>query len=114
MKAAHAQADALEIEARAKRMLADEYDAAQERGEVATKGKPVNVPDGNVKATAADFGLSRKDVHEARLIRDAEAADPGVIRRALEAVGLGRVANMASLIASPVTAVPRSIHDLSG
>jgi hypothetical protein len=30
-----AQADALEIEAKAKRRLADEYDAAQERGEVA-------------------------------------------------------------------------------
>jgi hypothetical protein len=29
-----AQADALEIEAGAKRRLADEYDAAQERGEV--------------------------------------------------------------------------------
>jgi hypothetical protein len=31
-----AQADALEIEALAKRRLADEYDAAQECGEVAT------------------------------------------------------------------------------
>jgi hypothetical protein len=33
-----AQADALEIEAKAKRRLADEYDAAQERGEVANSG----------------------------------------------------------------------------
>ncbi|NEI52682.1 hypothetical protein GR217_34250 [Rhizobium leguminosarum] len=83
--AAHrAQADALEIEAGAKRLLADEYDAAQERGEVATVGKPVNVPDGNNKSTAADIGLSRKDVHEARQIRDAEKADPGVIRRTLD------------------------------
>ncbi len=39
--AAHrAQADALEIEAAAKRRLADEYDAAQETGEVAGPGKP--------------------------------------------------------------------------
>jgi len=38
--AAHrAQAHALEIEARAKRRLADEYDAAQARGEVA-QGRP--------------------------------------------------------------------------
>ncbi|AEG54053.1 hypothetical protein GOB42_27050 [Sinorhizobium meliloti] len=83
--AAHrAQADALEIESLAKRRLANEYDAAQERGEVARKGKPVNVPDGNIKATAADIGLSRKDVHEARLIRDAEKAEPGLVRRALD------------------------------
>lgn len=84
-KAHRAQADALEIEAAAKRRLADEYDAAQERGEVATKGKPINVPDGNIKATVEDIGLTRKDIHEARQIRDAEANDPGVVQRTLEA-----------------------------
>ncbi|TAZ20704.1 hypothetical protein ELH77_19045 [Rhizobium ruizarguesonis] len=78
------QADFLEIEALAKRMLADEYDAAQERGEVATDGRPKTVPDGNGIPSAADVGLSRKDVHEARLIRDAETADPGVVRRTLD------------------------------
>jgi hypothetical protein len=66
----------------AKRRLADEYDAAQERGEVATAGKPVNVPDGNNKATAPEIGLTRKDIHEAREIRDAEDAEPaGGVRR---------------------------------
>lgn len=79
-----AQADALEIESVAKRRLADEYDAAQERGEVASIGKPVNVSDGNNIPTASDIGLSRKDIHEARIIRDAEAADPGVTRRTLD------------------------------
>lgn len=79
-----AQADALEIESLAKRRLADEYDAAQERGEVATRGKPENVLDGNVKPTAADLGLSRKQIHDARQIRDAEATDPGLIRRTLD------------------------------
>jgi hypothetical protein len=64
------------IESRAKRRLADEYDAAQERGEVAGQGKPVNIPDGNIKATVEDLGLTRKDIHEARQIRDAEAAEP--------------------------------------
>ena len=45
--AAHrAQADALEIEAQAKRRLADEYDAAQERGAVAL-GSPKTIPSGN-------------------------------------------------------------------
>ena len=34
--------------------------------------------------TAADLGLSRKDIHEARIIRDAEKAEPGIIRRVLD------------------------------
>jgi hypothetical protein len=28
--------------------------------------------------------LTHKDIHEARIIRDAEAADPGIVRRALD------------------------------
>jgi hypothetical protein len=85
--AAHrTQADALEIEAQAKRRLADEYDAAQERGEVAANGQRGKaVPDGNSLATVSDLGLTRKAIHEARQLRDAEAAAPGVIRRALDA-----------------------------
>lgn len=83
-----AQADALEIESMAKRRLADEYDAAQERGEVAGHGGGRNfkVPDGNVEtATVSDIGLTRKDIHEARQIRDAEVAEPGITRRAIDA-----------------------------
>jgi hypothetical protein len=82
-----AQADALEIEAQAKRRLADEYDAAQERGEAATgrDGPDAGVLDGNAKATVSDPGLTRKAIHEARQLRDAEAADPGGIRRTLDA-----------------------------
>lgn len=84
--AAHrAQAHALEIEARAKRRLADEYDAAQARGEVAKLGDNLpSVEDSNAKPTAADLGLRRDQIHEARQFRDAEAADPGVVRRALD------------------------------
>lgn len=83
-KVHRAQADALEIEAMAKRRLADEYDAAQDRGEVASVGQPSIVPEGNDKpATAADLGLSRKDIHEARQIRDAEVAEPGIISRTI-------------------------------
>ena len=100
--AAHrAQADALEIEAAAKRRLADEYDAAQERGDVAGHGGGRNfkVGDPNVETqsdgpnpvggdiaivTLADLGLRRDQVHDARLIRDAEAADPGLVRRTLD------------------------------
>lgn len=82
--AAHrAQAHALEIEAQAKHRLADEYDAAQERGEV--KSKPGPVTSGpEVIATVTDLGLSHKDIHEARIIRDAEKAEPGIVRRVLD------------------------------
>ena len=66
------------ISAAAERRLSDEYEAAQERGEVAADGRPKTVPDENglKPATAADIGLSRKDIHEARQIRDAEKAEP--------------------------------------
>jgi hypothetical protein len=87
-----AQADALSIEAQAKRRLADEYDAAQERGELATgrDGPGAGVLNGNAKATASDVGLSRKDIHEAREVRDAEVAEPGIVQRTVdEAVAAG-------------------------
>lgn len=82
--AAHrTQADALDIEAAAKRRLADEYDAAQERGEVRTRADNQHVPKEN-KPTVAELGISRKDIHEARQIRDAEKAEPGIVRQALD------------------------------
>ena len=83
--AAHrAQADALEIEAAAKRRLADEYDAAQARGEVMGRARSC-VGDENAPATAADLGLRRDQIFEARQLRDAEASDPGLVRRTLDA-----------------------------
>ncbi len=82
--AAHrAQADALEIEAAAKRRLADEYDAAQARGEVMGRVRSC-VGEDNAPATAADLGLRRDQIHEARQIRDAEVVDPGIVRRTLD------------------------------
>ena len=68
-----AQADVAMIEAAEKARLADECDAAQERGEVAgpDDGRRVAVPDGNaLPATAEDIGLTRKQVHEARQIEE--------------------------------------------
>lgn len=84
------QADALLIEARAKARLADEYDAAQERGEVSRGGgRPDCVEDHNaVPITAADLGLRRDEIHEARQIRDAEIAYPGIVEQTLS----GRIA----------------------
>jgi hypothetical protein len=85
--AAHrAQAEALVIQAQAKRRLADEYDAAQGRGEVASgrDGPGAGVSNGNAKATVAEIGITRKEIHDARLVRDAEVADPGIVRRTVE------------------------------
>ncbi|WP_287159017.1 SAM-dependent methyltransferase [Mesorhizobium sp.] len=76
------QADSLEIESLAKRRLADEYDAAQPAG-AAKGGRPKTVPDGN-GFTADEAGLSRKQVFEARQMRDAIEQDPGIVRRALD------------------------------
>lgn len=79
-----AQADALDIESAAKRRLADEYDAAQDRGEAAT-GRPKTIPDGKT-FTAADVGISHKEIHEARQLRDAERDNPGITRRVIDKI----------------------------
>ena len=73
----HAQADALDIESAAKRRLADEYDAAQAAGQVRTRADNQHASSGAEEAVSvADIGLTHKDIHEARQIRDAEQADP--------------------------------------
>src|SRR4051794_40005330 len=61
----------LAIESEPKRRIADEYDAAQERGEVAgpRDGTRTGVPDGNARPTVAEIGLTSKQIHEARQIR---------------------------------------------
>lgn len=70
---------ALDLEAMAKRRLADEYDSAQERGEIAKAGGDRSkIPEENF-ATAEEIGLSHKEIHEARQIRDAEVDDPGIV-----------------------------------
>jgi N6-adenosine-specific RNA methylase IME4 len=83
VSAAHrAQADALEIEAAAKRRLADEYDSAQKRGEIARQGKPSRRE--GLQAKAAEIGLTHKEVHDARQVRDAITANPSVVREVLD------------------------------
>ena len=59
-----------------KRRLADEYDAAQERGEIRAHGERSTV----LKTKTVGFreaGLNAQDLHEARIIRDAETARRG-------------------------------------
>jgi len=109
-KAHRAQADALEIEAAAKRRLADEYDAAQERGEVATRSDQNLLPE-QKKVSVADIGLTHKDIHEARQIRDAEVAEPGIARRALDArLAQGLEPNKAALRQAVTDAAMRGIR----
>ncbi len=55
----------------AKIRLADEYDAAQACGEVASDGGDrTSIPDGKT-ATVAEIDLTGKEVFEARQVRDA-------------------------------------------
>lgn len=79
-----AQAGAIEIETAARMRLADEYDAAQARGEVRTRADNQHVPKGNKLAVADIPGLTRKEIHEARKIRDAERANPGIVKTTLK------------------------------
>ena len=112
-KAHRAQADALEIEALAKRRLADEYDAAQERGEVGRSGVRTDlVPAGNeVIPTAEDIGLTRKQIFEARQIRDAENEDPGIVRRVLdEKLSAGEEPTKAALREAEIEAARQGIR----
>jgi hypothetical protein len=82
-EAHRAQANALKIEAAAKERLADEYDAAQPE-DAAVAGRPKkSVPDENAFSAKA-VGLTRKQVHEARQVRDAELAQPGIVRQTLD------------------------------
>lgn len=78
-----AQADALEIESAAKRRLADEYDAAQERGEVNRHGGDRKTDDFKLENVKLE-GFKPHELHEARQLRDAEIADPGITRRSLD------------------------------
>ncbi len=114
--AAHrVQADALTIEAGAKRRLADEYDMAQAQGDVGQQGARTDlVRDANdVAATAADLGLNRREIHEARLLRDAEAADPGLVRRTLdERLERGEEPTRAALRRAAEARLERSIDRL--
>lgn len=76
-----AQANATFIRARAEMRLAEEYDAAQERNEVAKQG--AHISEGKMRASDI---LPPKELHEARKFRDAEKAEPGLISRALDAM----------------------------
>lgn len=84
-KARRLQGDALLIESRSKIRIADEYDAAQVSGKVVRPGGDRSkIPDENfAPASLSEIGLTAKDVHEARKLRDAERRTPGIVERAI-------------------------------
>ncbi|UAX94634.1 SAM-dependent methyltransferase [Ensifer adhaerens] len=82
-KARQMQADALLIETRAKIGIARQWDAATEAGQT-LKGRPKSVPNENA-FTAAEAGLTRKEIHEARKLAAAEERAPGIVERAIQA-----------------------------
>ncbi len=85
MEVHRSQAHALAIRAHAEMRLAEEYDAAQERGEVASRGGEHSGREhSQVAPSAADLRLARKDIHEARRLRDAEVAEPGIVQRTID------------------------------
>jgi hypothetical protein len=85
-KARRLQGDALLIETRAKIRLADEWDAATAAGLISKGGRPTEKPvDGKNGFSAAEAGLDRKEIHEARKLRNAEAKEPGIVERAIAA-----------------------------
>jgi len=92
-------ADCLRIITRAEIRMANEYDAAQERGEVATVGKRSQA-ERLVEAppSASDLGLSRKDIYTARQIRD--AGEPVVERTIQQALNEGRAPTKSEILAA--------------
>jgi hypothetical protein len=82
-KARRLQGDALLIETRAKILIADNWDAAKEAGLI-NKGRPKSVENNNA-FTAAEAGLERTEIHEARKLRDAEKQSPGIVEQAIQA-----------------------------
>ena len=100
------QADALIIEAEADKRLADEYDAAQDRGEIrGSRERTTSKPEA---VGAADIGLSHKDIHAARQVRDAEKAQPGIVNRTVtELVRNGHEPTRAALRQAVVEAAAR-------
>jgi len=63
------------------RRIADEYDAVQPEKKQ-FHGNQWSVPDENAPLSAKSAGLTRKQIHAARAVRDAEKRDPGVVRGA--------------------------------
>ncbi len=78
------QGDALLMETRCKIQLAKAYDAAQEAGQAAKKGRPKNVATDDI-FKQAEAGLTRQEIYDARKLAAAEEKMPGIAERAIAA-----------------------------
>ncbi|WP_221136728.1 hypothetical protein [Rhizobium lentis] len=83
-KARRMQAEALKIESVCYVAMANAVDEAQAKGQVAKPGQKANVPGSDI-FTLDDVGVDRRRLLEARKLRDAEAKEPGIVERAIEA-----------------------------
>ncbi len=77
------QAGAMTIKVKTSLILAEEWERAGAEGKT-LKGRPKSVPDENA-FTAAEAGLTRKELHEAKKLLDAERKQPGIAERAIAA-----------------------------
>ncbi len=94
------QGDALLMETRCRMELARAYDAAQQAGTAARKGRPKNVATDDI-FKQADAGLTRQEIHEARKLVQAEERSPGIAERAIAArVAAGLAPTRANLKAA--------------
>lgn len=80
-KARRMQADALKIESMCYVALADEVDAAQARGEIASPGR-IGIQAANT-LRLVDVGIDRRRLSEARKLRDLVKANPLFIEQAI-------------------------------
>ena len=82
------QAQCVIIEGEAQARLADEYDLAQEKGEVAKAGQPKksNVAGHDNTLKTADLGLTRDQIYQARKVRDVLREDPTAIEDKVNAL----------------------------
>ena len=83
------QAQCVIIEGEAQARLADEYDLAQERDEIQKHGGARNFkfPDQKLEITPSpDVGLTPKQIHEARKVRDVLRKDPTAIEDKVNAL----------------------------
>lgn len=94
------QADAVEIAAEARLRLEGEYSEAQENGVVAGRaggGERSGREHSPPPLTAADLGLSRKDIHEARQLREALEINPLLIQQMRDKIEEGEEPTKAAL-----------------
>ncbi len=104
-----AQNDALLIESMAKCRLADEYDAAQERGEIRTKADQNLLP-GQKKVGVTELGMTHKQIHGARQIRNAEKVEPGGVEKIIQdAADRGEVVTRADIQRSVIAAAEQGL-----